>query len=105
VAFIEELQRRLTPQDGKPLFMSQSTPNLAHQTTHAEAEAEAALGPEHQTPFELRALEVALDVVSPCLAVFVPCAPGLSRAFAGTVMFKSLTQCPSMTVHLWCFLL
>lgn len=65
MAFIEELQRRLTPQEGKllgALSMSQSTPNLAQQK--AEADAQAAMNAEHQTPFELRALEVALDVVS-----------------------------------------
>lgn len=64
MAFIEDLQRRLTLQENKPgaLSMSQSTPNLAQQK--AEADAQAAMNAEHQTPFELRALEVALDVVS-----------------------------------------
>ena len=68
VAFIEELQRRLAPADfgaksGAFLPGSQSSPNLA-------AAAAAAAAQHHQSPheggapFELRALEVALDVVS-----------------------------------------
>ncbi|KAK9916763.1 hypothetical protein WJX75_006679 [Coccomyxa subellipsoidea] len=71
VAFIEELQRRLAPVDfggksGAFLPGSQSSPNLA-------AAAAAAAAQHHQSPheggapFELRALEVALDVVATTL--------------------------------------
>ena len=61
VAFIEELQRRLTPKEG-PLApgVSQSVPDLAAAVAAAEQrEAQQS----QQQPFELRALEVVLDVV------------------------------------------
>ena len=61
VAFIEELQRRLTPKEG-PLApgVSQSVPDLAAAVAAAE-QREASQA--QQQPFELRALEVVLDVV------------------------------------------
>lgn len=67
VAFIEELQRRLTPVNGKPLKLpsSRSSPNLAHENGEG-GPLNAPLDDmreEHKSPFELRALEVALDVV------------------------------------------
>ena len=61
VAFIEELQRRLTPKEG-PLApeVSQSVPDLAAAVAAAEQrEAQQS----QQQPFELRALEVVLDMV------------------------------------------
>lgn len=69
VAFIEELQRRLTPVNGKSLKVpsSRSSPNLAHENGEG-GPLNAPLDDmreEHKSPFELRALEVALDVVSP----------------------------------------
>ena len=74
VAFIEELQRRLSPVDfgvkaGAYLPISQSSPNLAAaeaaaQQRHHQQQA----GGDHGAPFELRALEVALDVVRNILA-------------------------------------
>lgn len=74
VAFIEELQRRLAPADfggksGAYLPISQSSPNLAAAAAAAEAAAQhhhhqQQTGGDHGAPFELRALEVALDVVS-----------------------------------------
>lgn len=71
MAFIEELQRRLTPLNGKAakLPSSRSSPNLAHDNNggeggHPHAHTDDMRG-EHKSPFELRALEVALDVVSP----------------------------------------
>ena len=67
VAFIEELQRRLTPVNGKalPLHGSKSSPAMAHEGAggHPPAAMDEMRG-EHKSPFELRALEVALDVVS-----------------------------------------
>ena len=69
VAFIEELQRRLTPANGKPLRVpgSKSSPNLAHVENNGDGahphEAMEDLHAEPRSPFELRALEVALDVV------------------------------------------
>ena len=66
VAFIEELQRRLGPQEGSRngmgLAFSKSTPDLARRHA-ADSDLEAVLRGEHRAPFELRALEVALDVV------------------------------------------
>ena len=69
MAFIEELQRRLTPVIGKAVRLptSKSSPNLAHENgegglPHAPMDD---MRGEHKSPFELRALEVALDVVSP----------------------------------------
>ena len=68
VAFIEELQRRLTPVNGKalPLHTSKSSPILAHDGAGGlpPAAMDDMRGAEHKSPFELRALEVALDVVS-----------------------------------------
>ena len=62
VAFIEELQRRLTPKELPPApGASQSVPDLAAAVAAAE-QREASQ--QQQTPFELRALEVVLDVVS-----------------------------------------
>lgn len=80
IGFVEELQRRLTPppRAGKGMSISQSTPDLSHLGAGADgaatgnglARSEAAdLFSETDTPFELRALEVVLDVVSwrcPC---------------------------------------
>jgi hypothetical protein len=69
VAFIEELQRRLGPQENGRrnglggIALSKSTPDLAHKGGGPDAELEAVLRGEHRAPFELRALEVALDVV------------------------------------------
>ena len=69
VAFIEELQRRLTPANGKPLRLpgSKSSPNFAHVENNEDGahphEAMEDLRAEPRSPFELRALEVALDVV------------------------------------------
>ena len=69
VAFIEELQRRLTPANGKPLRLpgSKSSPNFVHVENNGEAghphETMEDLRAEPRSPFELRALEVALDVV------------------------------------------
>ena len=72
MAFIEELQRRLAPADfggaksGAFLPSYHSSPNLAAATAAAaaaHAHAQQGTG-EHGSPFELRALEVALDVVS-----------------------------------------
>lgn len=64
VAFIEELQRRLTPRDGAlgAPGVSQSVPDLVAAVQAAE-QREAAQ--HQQSPFELRALEVVLDVVRP----------------------------------------
>ena len=68
VAFIEELQRRLTPVNGKavPLPTSKSSPSLAHHdgVRGLPPGAMDEMRGEHKSPFELRALEVALDVVS-----------------------------------------
>ncbi|CAK0788018.1 hypothetical protein CVIRNUC_011240 [Coccomyxa viridis] len=70
VAFIEELQRRLTPANGKPLRLpgSKSSPNFVHVENNGDGahphEAMEDLRAEPRSPFELRALEVALDVVS-----------------------------------------
>lgn len=67
MAFIEELQRRLTPVNGKtlPLATSKSSPSLAHDGVGALPHgAMDEMRGEHKSPFELRALEVALDVVS-----------------------------------------
>ncbi|KAK9843506.1 hypothetical protein WJX81_006534 [Elliptochloris bilobata] len=61
VAFIEELQRRLTPKELPPApGVSQSVPDLAAAVAAAE-QREASQA--QQSPFELRALEVVLDVV------------------------------------------
>lgn len=77
MAFIEELQRRLAPGDDGAkaaafLPASQSSPNLA-AAAHQQQEMEADIGHfmrEQGSPFELRALEVALDVVSVSLTRF-----------------------------------
>ena len=69
MAFIEELQRRLAPQEEGVRFkhaqgglgFSKSSPDLARADLDADLDA---VLPEHRAPFELRALEVALDVVS-----------------------------------------
>ncbi|CAL5224978.1 g7755 [Coccomyxa viridis] len=80
VAFIEELQRRLTPVNGKalPLPTSKSSPNLAHDGAGGLPPAAMDdMRGEHKSPFELRALEVALDVVASQLerlAVELECA-------------------------------
>lgn len=77
MAFIEELQRRLAPADfggksGAYLPISQSSPNLAAAAAAANAAAhhhqQQQSGGDHGAPFELRALEVALDVVSQRMA-------------------------------------
>ncbi len=68
MAFIEELQRRLAPQDEALRFkhahtglgLSKSSPDLARADLDADLDG---VLPEHRAPFELRALEVALDVV------------------------------------------
>ena len=78
MAFIEELQRRLTPVNGKalPLPTSKSSPNLAHDGAGGLPPAAMDdMRGEHKSPFELRALEVALDVVSSLSVGFSP-APG-----------------------------
>ena len=82
VAFIEELQRRLTPMNGKPLRLpgSKSSPNFVHIENNGDGgqshETMEDLRAEPRSPFELRALEVALDVVRllcPCLCENVAC--------------------------------
>ncbi|BDA40371.1 magnesium transporter MRS2-B [Coccomyxa sp. Obi] len=72
VAFIEELQRRLAPADfggksGAYLPISQSSPNLAAAADAAAQHHQQQTGGDHGAPFELRALEVALDVVATTL--------------------------------------
>ena len=89
VAFIEELQRRLTPVNGKPLKLpsSRSSPNLAHETGEV-GPLNAPLDDmreEHKSPFELRALEVALDVVSP-LALSWPYVEHAAATYRGCLV-------------------
>lgn len=82
MAFIEELQRRLTPKEGSGGLapgVSQSVPDLAAAVEAAE-QREAAQ--HQQSPFELRALEVVLDVVR---AREGPLMWGLHSARYGTV--------------------
>ena len=70
VAFIEELQRRLAPQEDalrfKHAHLSRSSPDLARADLDADLDG---VLPEHRAPFELRALEVALDVV--CTTILI----------------------------------
>ena len=67
ISFIEEIQRRLMPLEGAENGMKESSScsDLKGQSEEEHSELGKPVLPKiEETPFELRALEVALDVVS-----------------------------------------
>ena len=69
ISFVEEIQRRLTPvestENGVPKDNSFCNDLNVAEDSKGQDMARSVLPKVEETPFELRALEVALDVVSP----------------------------------------